>query len=102
MTNSVGPFTVNHKFSQEFYFRETSYMGSFVKIKPSPNCNITLSFTDVGKSCHSRKFLTSQICLLTLFAKIKFLTKFPNLQYSDLSVLILKVNIVTVNLYEQN
>ena len=30
-----------------------------------------LSFTDIGKSCPSRDFLTSQICILTLFAKIK-------------------------------
>ena len=29
-----------------------------------------MSFTDVGKSRPSREFLTSQICLLTLFAKI--------------------------------
>ena len=41
----------------------------------------SLPFTDMGKSCHSREFFTSQICLLTLFAKIKFSRKFPNLQY---------------------
>ena len=41
----------------------------------------SLSFTDIGKSCSSRDFLTSQICLLTLFAKIKFSRKFLNLQY---------------------
>ena len=28
--------------------------------------------TDVGKSCQSGEFLTWQICLLALFAKIKF------------------------------
>ena len=33
------------------------------------------SFTDIGKSCPSRKFLRSQICLLTLFTKIKILAK---------------------------
>ena len=38
-------------------------MQSFVKIKPSPNCKITLSFIDVGKSCLSREFFTSLICL---------------------------------------
>ena len=55
-------------------------MRSFVKIKSSRNGEITLSFTDLGKSYHSREFLTSQICLVTLFAKIKFSRKFPDLQ----------------------
>ena len=36
-------------------------MRSFVKIKSSRNGEITLSFTDKGKSCRSRKFLTSQM-----------------------------------------
>ena len=53
-------------------------MRSFVKIKPSRNGEITLSFIGGGKSCLSREFLTSQICLLTLFVKIKFSLKFPN------------------------
>ena len=52
---------------------------SFVKIKPSRNGEITLSFTDIGKSCPSCAFLNSQICLLKLFAKIKLLGKFQNL-----------------------
>ena len=56
-------------------------MQSFVKIKPSQNGEITLSFTDIGKSCPSREFLMAQICLLMLFAKIKFSRKFPDLQY---------------------
>ena len=38
-------------------------MQSFVKIKSSRNPQITLSFTDMGKSCPYRKFLTPQICL---------------------------------------
>ena len=53
-------------------------MQSFVKIKHSRNDEITLSFTDVCKSGPGREFLTSQICLLTLFAKIRFSQKFPN------------------------
>ena len=44
------------------------FSGSFVKIKPTHNGQITLSFTDVF--------------LLTQFAKIKFPRKFLNLQYS--------------------
>ena len=54
------------KCTRGFYFRETS---SVVKIKPLPNGIINLSFTDVVKSCPSSEFQTSQICLLTLFAK---------------------------------
>ena len=57
------------------YFRETSHMQIFVKIKHSRNGNITQSFTDIRISCHSHEFLTSQMCLLMLFAKIKFSQK---------------------------
>ena len=56
-------------------------MPSFVKIKPSRNGKITLSFIDIGKPCLSREFFTSLICLFMLFAKMKFSRKFPNLQY---------------------
>ena len=52
-----------------------------MNIKPSGNGKITLSFIDIGKSCLNREFLSSLICLLILFAKIKFSRKFPNLQY---------------------
>ena len=48
-----------------------SKMRIFMKINPC-----TLPFTDIGKSCSSRKFLTLQICLLILFAKIRFLDFF--------------------------
>ena len=37
------------------------------------------SLTDMGKSCLSREFLASQ----TLFTKIKFSRKFPNLLLSN-------------------
>ena len=47
-------------------------MQSFTKIKPSRNGKITLSFIYIGKSCLNREFFTSLICLLMLFAKIKF------------------------------
>ena len=46
-------------------------MRSFVKIKSTRNDETTLSFTGVGKSCHSLDILMSQLDLLTLFAKIK-------------------------------
>ena len=74
--------TENSKnFSRRFYFHGSSQMPSFMKIKPSGNGKITLSFTDVGKSCASCKFLTWKICLLTLFVKIKLSQKFLNLNY---------------------
>ena len=56
-------------------------MRSFVKINPSRSAEVTQLFTDIGKSCPSHEFLALQICLLMLFAKIKFSQKFPNLQY---------------------
>ena len=56
-------------------------MRSFMKIEPSGNGEIPLSFTDVGKSCPGREFSASQKCLVRLFGKIKFSRKFPNLQY---------------------
>ena len=59
-------------------------MRSFVKVKSSRNGGVILSFTDIGKSCPSRDFLTSEKWLLMLYAKIKFSQKFPNLQCFDL------------------
>ena len=40
------------------YFHETSWMGNFMKIKPSRNH----WFTDVGKSCPCHEYLTWQMC----------------------------------------
>ena len=57
-------------------------MRSFMKIKSSRNRETTHLITDTGKSCPSCKFLTSPVCLLTLFAKIKFSRKFPDLGYT--------------------
>ena len=50
--------TVYRKISRGFYFRETSHMRSFAKVNPSQNAEITLLFTDVGKSFSSRDFLS--------------------------------------------
>ena len=52
-------------------------MRSFANIKPSQKFAIALSFTNVGKSCETRDFFTWQMCLLTLFGKLKFSQKFP-------------------------
>ena len=46
-------------------------MRSFFKIKSSRIGEISIPFTDIGKSRPCREFLMSQICVLTLFAKIK-------------------------------
>ena len=53
-------------------------MQSFAKVKSSQNGKITLSFTDIGKSCTSRESQTSLICILRLFAKIKISRIFPD------------------------
>ena len=66
-------------FLRGFYFRETLLMQGFLKIQPSRSSVITLWATDVGKSCPCHRLC--QICILTIFAKIKFSRKFPNLQY---------------------
>ena len=56
-------------------------MRNFVKIKSTRTGEITLSFSDTGTSSPCHEFLMSQICVLWLFAKIKFSPKFQNLQY---------------------
>ena len=61
-------------------------MRSFVKIKSSRMGEITLSFNNIGKSRPCREYSTSQICVLTLFAKIKFSRNFPKLQYNVLGL----------------
>ena len=38
-------------------------MQRFAKIKSSVNGEITLSFTDIGKSCQGCEFLMSQLCI---------------------------------------
>ena len=57
--------------------------AKFREMKSSRNREITLSITDIGKPCPSREILTSLVCLLTLFAKIIFSRKFPDLQYQN-------------------
>ena len=50
-------------------------MRIFLKIKSLQNAEITISFTDMCKSCPSHEFLASQICLKMLLVKIKFSKK---------------------------
>ena len=49
-------------------------MQSFVKIKPSQISDITLSFTDIGKSCPVRDFLRRK-CVFNAFRENKILAK---------------------------
>ena len=63
-------------FREGFYFRETSHMRSFVKIGPSRNGEITMSFTDVGKSCPSREFYNVINMSFGAFRENKILAKF--------------------------
>ena len=69
-------YTVNSEifvsalFLRNFAFREN---------KTPAKWQITLSFVDICKPCLGREFFTSLICLLMLFAKIKFSRKIPNL-----------------------
>ena len=63
-------------------FVRVLFLRIFLKIKSLRNAEITLLFTDIGKSCHSCDFFVSQIGILTLFAEIKLSQKFHDLQYS--------------------
>ena len=75
--------TVNSEICASFFFRENLHMRSFLKIKSSRNGLITRLFTDEGKLCYSHNFLhRANICLIRLFAKIKFSQKFLSLQHS--------------------
>ena len=73
-------------FSEGFYFCRFSHEASlltvdseiFARVLFSRNGENALSFVSMAKSCPSHEFLMSQICLLMLFAKIKFSPKFPN------------------------
>ena len=76
-------YTVNSEILASVYFREN--MRSFVKIKSSQKGDINLSTTDIGESYHSCEIFRSKVCLLTLFAKLKFSRKFPDLQFFTLA-----------------
>ena len=55
-------------------FREDFILRSFVKIKSLLNRQITLSITDIGKSCHSHIFLHHKYVFNTIHEN-KILTK---------------------------
>ena len=70
------------------------HMGSFVKIKSSRNGKITLSCTDIGKSCPSsgflrRKYVFNAIRENNMLAKFSIFTvcKLNILMYSQTSII---------------
>ena len=65
------PSTVNSEIFTRVLFL---FILLFMKIRHSRNGGITLSFTYIGKSCLSCKFLMSLIYLLRLLAKISEFT----------------------------
>ena len=62
-------------------------------MKPSRNSETTLLFTDVGKSLN-HEYFTPQICLLTLFANIKYSRKIENLLFMSYKVMLKDNNLV--------
>ena len=62
--------TVNSENFLRLLFLRNFTCAKFHENKSSPNGDTTLLFTDLGKSSPSHEFLMSQICLLTIFAKI--------------------------------
>ena len=68
-------------FSQNFAYTKFHENKILVKWR-----KITLSFTDIGKPCPSFEFLMLQICVLTIFWKIKFSQKFPNSPIWNLAI----------------
>ena len=67
--------TVNSEILARVLFLQNFLMPSFLEIKSSRNGKITLSFTDIGKSCPSHEYLMWQIFNSR---EIKFAQKFPD------------------------
>ena len=59
-------YTVNPEIFARVLFSRNFAYAKFRENKPSRNDEITLSLIDIGKSCLSREFFTSLICLLKL------------------------------------
>ena len=66
----------SENFAKVLFSQNFADTRSFVKIKTLRNEEITLQFTDVGKSCPSHKFLMSQSCMLMLFLNFNAISEF--------------------------
>ena len=71
----------SHTVNSEIFAR--IYFAKFREIKTQVKWQNHSSFTDIRISCPSHEFLTSQICLLMLFAKKNILTKISEFTVSD-------------------
>ena len=80
MFGICGWITVNSEIFTKALFSRSFASAKFRDSIILAKCRITLSFTEICKSFPSCEFLASQICLLTLFAKIRSSRKYPNLQ----------------------
>ena len=67
--------TVNLEIFARVYFRNTSHMRSFVKIKSSRNGEITPSFTDEGESSQSCEFLHRKYVFFYVILEKRILAK---------------------------
>ena len=56
MVHQLQLHTINSEIFARVYIRETLHIRIIREIKSSRNGEITLSLTEIGKSCHSRKF----------------------------------------------
>ena len=72
--------TVNSEIFARVLFSRNFAYAKFRENKSWRIGEITLSTTDIGKSYPCSEIFRSQVCLLTLFAKIKFSRKFPDVQ----------------------
>ena len=80
MPHCHGSITVNSEIFARVYFRETSHMRSFAKIKPSRKSENSLSLSDEGKSYRSREFLRGKYAFNTT-RENKILAKISELKY---------------------
>ena len=81
-TYHVQSHSCSHKYGKLGKFREGSIFAKlriFRENKILAKCRNHSVVTDIGKSCHSRDFVVSQMCIYTQFANIKFSRKFPDL-----------------------
>ena len=78
-------YTVNLKKKLDGFIFETMRMLSFVEMKPSQNREITLPFTDVGKSCTSNTFLNIANISFNIVCENKILMIFFKFTVSHLA-----------------
>ena len=76
--------TVNLEIFARVLFSRNFAYAKFRETKSLQKGEITLLTTDIGESYPSCEIFWSKVCLLTLFAKLKFSRKILDLQYQSL------------------